>query len=105
MGISFNQYFKIMEKTKRALDYFERHTFDIVQEMVNETSQRLGKSWKLDYSRVRFDSKHEFSIVSVYEGEYEVFRSQVSDNVAEACMYVVAFLNGINTALDLYKSH
>lgn len=94
-----------MEENKKALSFFERHTFDIVQEMVNETSQKLDKSWKLDYSRVKFDSKREFSIVSVYEGDSELFRSQVGDDVAESCMYVVAFLNGINTALDLYKSH
>jgi hypothetical protein len=94
-----------MEENKKALSFFERHTFDIVQEMVNETSRKLGKSWKLDYSRVRSDSKQEFSIVSVYEGDRKLFRSLIGDNVAEACMYVVAFLNGINTALDLYKSH
>lgn len=91
-----------MEKTKRALNHFERITFDIVQEMVNETSRKLGKSWKLDYSRAKFDSKQEFSIVSVYEGDRELFRSQLGDNVAEACMYVVAFLNGFNMALGLY---
>lgn len=90
-----------MTENKTALFDFERHTFDIVQEMVNETSQKLGKSWKLDYSRVRFDSKREFSIVSVYEGDRELFRSQVGDDVAEACMYVVAFLNGFNMALGL----
>lgn len=90
-----------MTENKTALFDFERHTFDIVQEMVNETSQKLGKSWKLDYSRVRFDNKREFSIVSVYEGDRELFRSQVGDDVAEACMYVVAFLNGFNMALGL----
>ena len=90
-----------MEENKKALSFFERHTFDIVQEMVNETSRKLGKSWKLDYSRVRSDSKQEFSIVSVYEGDRELFRSQMGDNVAEACMYVVAFLNGFNMALGL----
>ena len=94
-----------MEENKKALSFFERHTFDIVQEMVNETSQKLDKSWKLDYSRVRFDSKQEFSIVSVYEGDRELYRSLVGDNVAEACMYVVSFLNGINTMLELSASH
>lgn len=90
-----------MEENKKTLCSFERHTFDIVQEMVNETSRKLGKSWKLNYSRMRFDSKQEFSIVSVYEGDRELYRSLVGDNVAEACMYVVAFLNGFNMALGL----
>ena len=90
-----------MEENKKALSFFERHTFDIVQEMVNETSRKLGKSWSLDYDRVSIENKQVASTVSIYEGEKRVFHSFLGDNVAEACMYVVAFLNGFNMALGL----
>ena len=104
MGVSCNQYFKIMEKSI-VLNGFERYTFDKVQEMVHDTSRKLGKSWSLDYDRVSIENKQVSSTVSIYEGEKRVFHSFLGDNVAEACMYAVAFLNGIDVAIGLSKSH
>lgn len=94
-----------MEETKRALNHFERITFDRVQEMVHDTSRKLGKSWSLDYDRVSIENKQVASTVSIYEGKKRVFHSFLGDNVAEACMYVVSFINGINTMLELSASH
>ena len=94
-----------MEETKRALNHFERITFDRVQEMVHDAGRRFGKSWRLEYNRTGVENCMELSTVFIYEGEKEVFRSFFGDNVAEACMYVVSFLNGINTMLELSASH
>lgn len=93
-----------MEETKRALNHFERITFDRVQEMVHDVSRKLGKSWRLEYNRTGVEKCMEISTVFIYEGEKVVFRSFFGDNVAEACMYVVSFINGINMVLDICKS-
>lgn len=78
---------------------FERHTFDIVQDMVYEAARKLGKEWKLDYAR-RYaeDIGKVCTTVSVYDEGHEVYRSMLCDNAAEACMFIVAFIEGMKAA-------
>ena len=78
---------------------FERHTFDIVQDMVYEAAKKLGKKWKLDYAR-RYagDIRKVYTTVSVYDESHEAYRSMLCDNAAEACMYIVAFIEGTKAA-------
>ena len=89
-----------MKETEK-LHNFERHTFDIVQKMVLDAGASLGKYWKLDYKREKGSvSERVYSTVSVLDGERTVYRSEMCDNVSEACMFVVAFVKGVKAATE-----
>lgn len=89
-----------MKETEKLYN-FERHTFDIVQKMVFDAGNKLGKDWKLDYKREKGSvSGRVFSTVSVIEGERIVYRSELCDNVSEACMLIVAFVAGVKAATE-----
>lgn len=84
------------------LKAFEKQTFDQVKQDVVELGVPLDRNWTLTYSReYSYDMKNIWSRCIIMDGDKKIFRTGACDDVSEAAMRVLDFIEGVKSVLKI----
>ncbi|MFW5563394.1 MAG: hypothetical protein ACOCNX_00705 [Prevotella sp.] len=84
------------------LNNFERHTFDIVKKEIDELGVPLDKSWTLTWKKeYSQEVGQDLSTCTIMEGDKQVYKTNVHDDVSLACLEIQAFIEGVKAVLAI----